>query len=497
MKPPVFTWTVPRTVDACLDALRDAEENDARLIAGGQSLMPMLNMRLARPAHLIDINHVDELAHVTVTDDLLTIGATVRHADLLRDAELAAACPLLPMAAAYIGHPAIRNRGTVVGSVAHADSAAELPAVMTVLDAKLICCSQAAGSRTVAAREFYSGTYSTVLRPDEMVCEVQIPLVAGRSGYAVSERAARAGDFALAGVAVVVRLDDRGMITTFDVAIFGEGCQVGETCGEFQQLIGEDPYEVTLRELCHDVAATRFTDDRYARYLAVDVLEEAARFALFSLLAPDELPARRPGYEARPAAGRVRPVRGSPAPARASSVDVLTTVNGVERSDRVPARLTLADYLREVAGLTGTHLGCEQGVCGACTVLMDGRSVRACLVLAAQADGATVDTVESLASGELDDLQAFFSKYDALQCGYCTPGMLMSCTDLLTERASEPVLDDAEIADWLSGNLCRCTGYSGIVRAVHEAFESRRHVSAQRANTNTATRNEVPPEQLP
>jgi carbon-monoxide dehydrogenase small subunit len=145
---------------------------------------------------------------------------------------------------------------------------------------------------------------------------------------------------------------------------------------------------------------------------------------------------------------------------------ITLTVNGRPVVDRVPARLSLADYLRDRLGLTGTNVGCEQGVCGACTVLIDGRSMRACLMLAVQADGSRVRTVEDLAGADQPwhPLQAAFDRNDALQCGFCTPGFLMAATELL----DRPRLSEPDVRAALSGNLCRCTGYEGIVRSVLE-----------------------------
>ena len=143
---------------------------------------------------------------------------------------------------------------------------------------------------------------------------------------------------------------------------------------------------------------------------------------------------------------------------------IAVTVNGSVYTRTVEPRLLLSDFLRHTLGLTGTHVGCEHGVCGACTVLIDGHSARSCLALAVQADGADVRTVESLGTPEqLSDLQQAFRDHHALQCGFCTPGMLMTALDLLEKY---PLASDAEIRDGLSGNLCRCTGYDNIVAAV-------------------------------
>ena len=147
-------------------------------------------------------------------------------------------------------------------------------------------------------------------------------------------------------------------------------------------------------------------------------------------------------------------------------VDVSLTVNGRAYERSVEPRLLLSDFLRHHLGLTGTHVGCEHGICGACTVLLDGVAVRACCVLAVQADGASVATVESLAgSSGLTPLQEAFTRHHALQCGFCTPGILMAATDLLARGT--PTRD--EIVDMLSGHLCRCTGYAPIVDAIEEA----------------------------
>ena len=144
--------------------------------------------------------------------------------------------------------------------------------------------------------------------------------------------------------------------------------------------------------------------------------------------------------------------------------DITVTVNGVAHRHAVEPRLLLSDFLRHTLALTGTHVGCEHGVCGACTVLLDGDSVRACLMFAVQADGCRVETVESLGRiGELNALQEAFHAHHALQCGFCTPGMLMTATDLLKKY---PLATDDEIREGLSGNLCRCTGYEHIVKAI-------------------------------
>ncbi len=151
---------------------------------------------------------------------------------------------------------------------------------------------------------------------------------------------------------------------------------------------------------------------------------------------------------------------------------ITVTVNGTSHSKEVETRVHLADFLRQSLGLTGTHLGCEHGVCGACTIIVDGRAVRACLMLAVQADGSQIETVESLGTADsLSPLQKAFSTHHALQCGFCTPGMLMSLEAFLRKNP-QPNADD--IREAISGNICRCTGYQGIVAAALAAAAERR-----------------------
>jgi aerobic-type carbon monoxide dehydrogenase small subunit (CoxS/CutS family) len=156
------------------------------------------------------------------------------------------------------------------------------------------------------------------------------------------------------------------------------------------------------------------------------------------------------------------------APTGQTGIEVALTVNGEARSARVDPRMLLSDFLRHGLGLTGTHVGCEHGVCGACTVLVDGRTVRSCLLFAAQADGADVETIEGLAGRpeEMHPLQRAFWEHHGLQCGFCTPAMILTAKELL---AANPDPTDDEIREAIAGNICRCTGYTFIVEAIRSA----------------------------
>ncbi|RFS85342.1 xanthine dehydrogenase family protein subunit M [Actinomadura spongiicola] len=205
MKPPPFGYRAPVTLDEALDAL--AARPSGKVLAGGQSLIPLLNMRLAAPPELVDINRVAELDTLHVGDGGVRVGALARHTRVERSAAAAAVQPLLRRALRHVAHPVIRNRGTVVGSLAHADPAAELPAVLAVLDGTVDAASTR-GRRTIPAADFFVGPLEPALEPGELAVSAYFPAAPPRTGTAFMETARRHGDYAIAGVAAVVTLDD-------------------------------------------------------------------------------------------------------------------------------------------------------------------------------------------------------------------------------------------------------------------------------------------------
>jgi CO/xanthine dehydrogenase FAD-binding subunit len=202
VKPAPFAYEEPRSVEETLSLLARYGD-EAKVLAGGQSLIPLLNFRLARPERLVDVNRIDELAHIRRRDGVLHIGALTRMASLERSPLVAERWPLLVEAARLVGHPQIRSRGTVGGSVAHADPAAELPAALAALGASFHAASQR-GSRVIAADEFFITHLTTALEPDELLVEITVPPLPPPSGVAIVEHARVHGDFALGGSAVVV-----------------------------------------------------------------------------------------------------------------------------------------------------------------------------------------------------------------------------------------------------------------------------------------------------
>ncbi|MBB5082936.1 FAD binding domain-containing protein [Nonomuraea endophytica] len=221
MKPAPFEYHAPREVDAALDALAEAGA-EGKVLAGGQSLIPMLNMRLAAPAHLVDINRVSALAAVETTARGVRVGALARHAQIFRSAPVAAVQPLLRQALGLVAHPAIRSRGTVVGSLVHADPAAELPAVLALLGGSVRLAARGA-EREVAARDFFVGPMEAAIRPGELAVSAFFPALGARSGTAFAEVARRHGDYALAGVCALVVLDEDLRVSAARVACIGVG----------------------------------------------------------------------------------------------------------------------------------------------------------------------------------------------------------------------------------------------------------------------------------
>ena len=203
MKPPPFAYECPTEVADAVAVLAQ-HGADARPLAGGQSLVPLLNFRLARPAVLVDLNRVAALGHITVEDGALRIGSMARQAVVEADPNVARGWPLLTEAIGHIAHPQIRNRGTIGGSLAHNDPAAELPAVMLALDAEMTAQGPN-GARTIQADDFFAGTMETALAPDELLTKIRVPALPEGSGWGFREAARRQGDFALVAVAVLLR----------------------------------------------------------------------------------------------------------------------------------------------------------------------------------------------------------------------------------------------------------------------------------------------------
>ena len=211
MKPSPFAWTAPESIEEAV-ALLGRLGDQAKVLAGGQSLVPILNMRLAAPAHLVDINRLAELSYVRADDDRVTIGALARHAQVERDEATAEALPLLRQALRQVAHPVIRNRGTTVGSLAHADPSGEMTAVLALTGGTVTAASRD-GRREIAAAEFFLGPLESALQPGELAVSATFPTFPDGTGTAFVEVARRHGDYAICGLAAAVTVTD-GMVTS-------------------------------------------------------------------------------------------------------------------------------------------------------------------------------------------------------------------------------------------------------------------------------------------
>ena len=427
MKPRPFDYARPDTVDEAV-ALLAEHGDEARILAGGQSLMAMMNLRLADPAMLIDIARIAELGHIRDLGDTIEVGAAVTQNKLLAWPDLKTKLPLLAAALPFVGHFQTRNKGTVCGSIAHADPSSEIPLSLATLEGEVVLRGKR-GERVLKAKDFQLDMMTTAREGDELIVAVRFP-VHGK-GVAFREVARRHGDFAMVAVAALHR--EQGQRPARRRRHGGQR----RWCGASRTAASRTRSRSSPREL------EGYEDLHASAELRRDILRNLA-------------PARHRGGATMRRVNKDQKVR------------ISLTLNGRKLSAETEPRTLLSDFLRHSLGATGTHVGCEHGVCGCCTVQIDGAAVRSCLTLAMQAEGRDVKTVELLAgdNGKLNKLQQAFQNHHALQCGFCTPGILMSFTDFL---ARNPKPTEEELRDVLSGHICRCTGYAGIMAALKEA----------------------------
>jgi CO/xanthine dehydrogenase FAD-binding subunit len=241
VKPPDFDYVRPADLAEAVRALSDGGE-DAKLLAGGQSLIPLMNLRLVRPSLLVDIGAIAALKSMSVRDAGLIIGSAVTHREIIRSAAVQEHCHLLAEAASWIAHPQIRTRGTIGGSLAHADGSAEFPAVLAALDGSVIARS-GSGDRTVHWTALFEGPFTTSLRPDEIITGVVLPHTRARTGTAFEEFARRPGDFAVVGVAAVVQMAHDGTCESASLALMGVGGVPVRADAGLQSLRGREPSE--------------------------------------------------------------------------------------------------------------------------------------------------------------------------------------------------------------------------------------------------------------
>ena len=409
MKLPPFEYACPTSISEAV-ALLASHDGDAKPLAGGQSLVPMLAFRVASPALLVDLRKLAELRQIKISQDGVSLGAMVRWREILDDDRLLTAHPLLVAAVEHVAHYQIRNRGTVGGSVAHADPAAEMPGIAVTCEAKIAVVGKA-GERVISAGDFFQGPLMTALKPDEIITQIHLPAWPARRRFGFQEFARRRGDFAMAAAALFYDEDNDEKARNVHVGAIG---------------VARSAVASHRRRTSAERQQDRRRRDREGRSGGVRGRRPGGRYPC----------QRRLSQGARRRHGRTCAEKRRSLTSRSNHMPVRFEVNGKPVEVEVEPRLTLADCLRHHLRLTGTHVGCEHGVCGACTVLVDGAAVRSCLLLAVQAEGAKVVTVEGLSLEEgLTPLQASFRRHHALQCGFCTPGMITTA-HALAERGA-------------------------------------------------------------
>lgn len=283
MKPPRFVYHDPTTSNEAL-ALLDTYNDEAKLLAGGQSLVPLLNMRLVQPAHLVDINRLPDLAYIREEDGYLAIGALTRHYEIERSQLVRSRCPLLAQAIVFVGHAPIRSRGTMGGSLAHADPAAELPVVLQALGGHVRAESHG-GSRDIPAEAFFTDQLQTSLTSNELLVEARFPIVPQRTGAAFSEVSRRHGDYALVGVAAQLSLHENGAFSAAHLALMG----VAETPVRIQEaeamLLNQQPGEALFtaaaERACADLDPPEdfHASSQYRRDVAAVLIKRALQTA--------------------------------------------------------------------------------------------------------------------------------------------------------------------------------------------------------------------------
>jgi CO/xanthine dehydrogenase FAD-binding subunit len=284
VKPPRFDYLAPRSLDEAL-AILAAHGDEAKVLAGGQSLVPLLNFRLVRPTYLVDLNEIGGFDRMQAENGRLTIGAMTRQRAVERSALVRERWPLLAEAMPQIGHVQIRNRGTVGGSLAHADPAAELPAIMAALDGEVVLQS-ARGQRVLKSDEFFVAYLTTAVQPDELLVETRLPAMPPRTGSAFMEVSRRHGDFALVGIAATLTLDDGGVCTASTIALTGVGPTPIVARDAVRTLVGVKPtppaFEEVGRRVSHGVTpdGDLHASSDYRKHLAGVLTRRALTLAL-------------------------------------------------------------------------------------------------------------------------------------------------------------------------------------------------------------------------
>lgn len=466
-------YVIPATLEQALQQL-SASAGKARIISGGTDLLLELERGVRTGVEtLIDVSRLDGLDGIDLNEDgLVHLGPNVTHNHVAGSQLLHEKAFPLVQAAWQVGSPQIRNRGTVAGNLITASPANDTITPLVALDACLTLQSSHS-VREVKLQNFYTGVRKTVLQPDEMVTDIQfVALPENARGTYVKYALRKAQAISLLNLAVILFLDG-GKIEKAVITLGAVAPTIIHAPEAEAYLAGKDLNDPAIWQKAGELVASSIhpiDDIRGSADYRRAIVRVMTRRALETLAAGKE----RADTPSEPVLlwGKA----GSPVITETVMIEentpIRTRINGHEQIIASGQDKTLLRFLREDAGLTGVKEGCAEGECGACTIYLDGKAVMACTVPAGRAHGAEITTIEGMAPPEqLHPVQQAFIEEGAVQCGYCTPGFVMSAVKLLEEI---PHPDRGQIKEAITGNLCRCTGYYKIVNAIEKASEVER-----------------------
>ncbi len=467
-----FAYAEPATLEEAVDLLAQYGPR-ARILAGGTDLFVHMKIERSAPEMVISIAKIPGLERIETNDQRLMIGARASIMSLEQDPRVQAYFPAFAEACASFSTTQIQLMGTVGGNLGNGSPASDSAPALIAHGAAIELTSPQF-IRTLPLEQFFIGPGKTVLQPGELITRVVLPQPAAYTGSAFLKITRVAADIAKASAAVVLIRDpyNRQRVAECRLA-FGsvaptpmraraaEALLAGQV---FSEQLAEEVAQAAAAEIMpiDDVRSQAWYRREAVRAMTYDALILAWQRSSEAVSAP---------WQLSTALTPQQPALPSIPPMQAGEKRMIELeINGVTRQVWVAAHDLLLNVLRENLQLTGTKYGCGIGECSACTVLLDGKPALACLVLAVSAVGKSIRTIEGLEQpdGELDPVQDAFIEYAAYQCGYCTPGMILTAKSLLTVNPSP---SENDVRHYLRGNICRCTGYANIVRAVLSVAE--------------------------